>query len=293
MEDSTYQEHPASTSCMDNNIVSSETCRRDTVLVPAVAGDELLEAVDALALVLVPEAAREEGLAVVTVLLSDVRGHALLGEEVLGADLGPAIWAAGEVRVEALGDLLALHPLAAVHDVRMLVLPGGVGVDGPRDGGIVGVLGARLNALLHERRGCVQGLADAANRARPLADLAPFPGSHEAGLLLALGIALGVQGARALVLPEARLVGAGELEQRGALLGSISRAVLAENDAVQFLLHRRLDAGVLPAQPIRASHIWDDDLAVELHNAILEAGDLAVVAIPLGDVPQGAHAEAD
>merc|ERR1719387_3335454 len=289
MEDSTYQEHPASTSCMDNNIVSSETCRRDTVLVPAVAGDELLEAVDALALVLVPEAAREEGLAVVTVLLPDVRGHALLGEEVLGADLGPAVWAAGEVRVKALGDLLALHPLAAVHDVRMLVLPGGVGVlhgvlchvvgldgvaevidglhpggviasarggqaalvaplkilatcrervdlhgvdvDGPRDGGVVGVLGARLHSFLHQGRGCVQGLADATRRAWPLADLAPFPGSHEAGLLLALGIALGVQGARALVLPEARLVGAGELEQRGALLGSISRAVLAEHDA--------------------------------------------------------------
>merc|ERR1719272_1011575 len=200
------------------------------VLVPAPARDELLEAIDAGALVLIPEAARQDSLAVVAVLFPEVRRHALLGEEVLGADLGPAVRATREVHVEALGDLLPSHTLSAVHDVCLLVLQGGEGVvhrvlglvvgldgaaevvdglhagrvvaaarrrqatlvaplevlpascesvdlhgvdvDGPRDGGVIWVAGAGVHAFLHQSRGRVQGLVDAAHRARPLADLA-------------------------------------------------------------------------------------------------------------------------
>merc|ERR1719504_231189 len=317
------------------------------VLVPALAEELLLQAVDTLALALVPEAAREECLRVAAVLLPNVPGSAHGFEEVVGADLVP-ILATRQVNVEALRDLLALHALAAVHDVSQLVLPHrgtvvhgvlrsvvrldgavhvldrvhagrvvaaarrrqaaleallevlppggegvdlhGVDVDGPRDGGIIRVLGARLHQRpLHKRRGWAHGheLVDTADCARPLADRAlPLAAScgQEAGRLL-LGIVL----AWAVILLEARAIGVHEGCDVLAHVLSRCGSVLAEDDTSELPLHVRLDLRVRAAQPLGVSEVWHDDLTVELQHAVLEARDLAVVAVALGHVPHGTH----
>jgi len=63
--------------------------------------------------------------------------------------------------------------------------------------------------------------------------------------------------------------------------------VLIEHDAVHLLLHVLLDPRVLAAQSVRARDVGHDDLTVEFEATVLEARDLAVVAIALGHIPQG------
>merc|ERR1719408_1177049 len=92
------------------------------VQVSSAAVEEILQSVDARAFQVVPETSCQQRLAVVAVFLADVRGCALGSEEVLGADLHPALGATGDVDVEPLRHLLTLHALAAVHDISVLVL---------------------------------------------------------------------------------------------------------------------------------------------------------------------------
>merc|ERR1719198_2695352 len=98
------------------------------VCVLGVAVHDLLQAIDAGPLGIVPEAAGEERLAVVAVLLLHVRRLADRLEELVGADLGPAQGPALGVDEEALRDLLPLHTLAALLNGGRLVLEAGLGV---------------------------------------------------------------------------------------------------------------------------------------------------------------------
>merc|ERR1719378_1617436 len=98
------------------------------VRVPRVAVVDLVQAVDASLLGLVPEAPREQRLAVVAVLFPRVRCRAKGLEELLGADLGVPERTTASVDVEALRDLLAGHALAALLDRGMMVLEARLGV---------------------------------------------------------------------------------------------------------------------------------------------------------------------
>merc|ERR1719378_1593455 len=98
------------------------------VRVPRVAVVDLVQAVDASLLGLVPEAPREQRLVVVAVLFPRVRCRAKGLEELLGADFGVPERPTASVDVEALRDLLAGHALAALLDRGMMVLKARLGV---------------------------------------------------------------------------------------------------------------------------------------------------------------------
>merc|ERR1719198_2322756 len=135
------------------------------VRVLGVAVHDLLQAIDAGPLGIVPEAAGEKRLAVVAVLLLHVRRLADRLEELVGADLGPPQGPALGVEVEALRDFLPLHALAALLDGGRLVLEAGLRVVHRVLGHVVGldgvvqvVDGLHTGGILAAARRCEAGL---------------------------------------------------------------------------------------------------------------------------------------